>query len=442
MEENKQALTPDGSIVGYGMDKITQVEANYTPFGFADQEGCGNCKWFAGYENRCHVVDGIIVPTGKSDLYRPLFPKDQMAELLEDFAEEMSEMDMGEASVSEEKQEKRGLLARLLGRKKEVETKPLFDTPTGFKVVGDNSWIAWYTNPYQDRDKEWFAEKSLDDDMAFMYEKNEYPSLWRYHIGKYPENEATKHGKAYAVTKSGRFLIAFGDFDDTVLGQAMKQYYIDNPNQGVSHGFYYDPAFKKDGVYYKHHTFEVSTLPPDVAANQYAGFAVKEGTKEMAAANEKALADLEAIIKGRLPEEEYQKVMRLAAQKSAELDQHVSHKAEKEDEKAKEPELSADTKALLGALSDLKSSFTSLSTDIAALKAKMDKPDMEDDEEDEEKKPKKKQRDTADTLSPEITKMLRGLVEDQQLNQDAKGIDERELDPASLVLSKMFGGNQ
>lgn len=437
MEENKQVYE-NGSIQPYGIMPLTQEESNYNPFGFTEQRGCATCRWFIPSSNSCYVVQGAIVATGLSDMYQPLRPQDQMAELLEDFAEEMSEMDMGEASVSEEKQQKPSLIARLFSRKSKPEDKPLFDTPTGFKSVGDNLWVAWYSNSYLDRDGEYFAEKSLEADIAFMQETGNYPSLWRFHVGS-PSNEATKHGKALTVTKSGRFVIAIGEFDDTPLGHAMKAYYEEHPDQGVSHGFYYDPALKMNGVYTKHHTFEISTLPANLAANEYASFGIKEGSK-MATASDKQLADLKAVLQGRLSDDELQKVLQAAAQKSAELDQHVSHKAEKEDEKAKEPELSADTKALLGALSDLKSSFTSLSTDIAALKAKMDKEDMMEDEEDEEyeggKKPKKKQRDNANTLSPEITKMLRGLVEDQQLNQDAKGIDERELDPASFILSK------
>lgn len=453
MEDTKQSLTPDGSIVGYGMNKISQSEANYTPFGFTDQEGCASCRWYAGYENRCQVVDGIIVPTGKSDLFRPLLPKDQIAELLEDFTEAMGDMPETGEAAADEKSHKRTLIDRLLGRPvkdtKEAETKPLFDTPSGFKVVGDNTWIAWYSNPYQDRDGEWFAEKALDADIAFMQETGDYPELWRYHIGTPKSNPVTRHGKAFAVTKAGRFVIAFGEFDKTPLADAFKAYYKENPDQALSHGFYYDPEQKISRVYHKFHTFEISTLPQDVAANPFTSFGIKTGEKEMPAANEKAISDLKAALKDRLPEAQLNELLTMAAAKSAELDQHVSYKGEKEETKEeKQPELSADTKAILGAFETLGSKLTALSGEITGLKAKFPpEDDEEDDEEDEAengKKPKKKKkaaRLTAQTLSPEVTAMLRGLVDEKGYNEESKQIEDRELDPATFVLNKMFGGN-
>lgn len=458
MENDKQHLTPDGTIVSYGLEKLSQAEANYSPFGFTDQEGCGSCRWFRGYENACAIVDGVIVPTGKSDLFRPLFPQDQMAELLADFSEDLAEvgtmLETGSAAA-DKKQHKRTLIDRLLRRdpngKKEAETKPLFDTPSGFKVVGDNTWIAWYTNPYQDRDGEWFAEKALDADIAFMHETGDYPELWRYHIGTPKSNPVTRHGKAFAVTKAGRFVIAFGEFDKTPLADAFKAYYKEHPEQALSHGFYYDPEQKINRVYHKFHTFEISTLPPDVAANPFTSFGIKTGEKEMPAANEKAISDLKAALKDRLPEAQLNELLTMAAAKSAELDQHVSYKdkseSEQETKEEKQPELSADTKAILGAFENLGTKLAALSGEIAGIKAKFppEDDDEEDDEDEEGKKPKKKKaaRRTAQGLSAETTAMLRGLIEEKGMNEDSQQIEGRDLDPASNVLSKMFsGGNK
>jgi hypothetical protein len=454
MEDAKQQYV-NGSIQSYGLDKISQETANYNPFGFTGQQGCATCRWFKPEYNGCHVVEGAIVPTGLSDLYNPLRPQDQMQELLDDFAESMGDvtaMDRIGEAATDEKGHKRTLIDRLLRRNKgEIqEEKPVFDTPSGFKTIGDNLWVAWYTNPYRDRDGEWFAEKAIDADIAFMNETKDFPELWRYHIGK-PKNSPVKHGKAFAVTKAGRIVVAFGEFDNTPLADAFKAYYKENPDQALSHGFFYDPDQKKDGVYHKFHTFEISTLPPNVAANPFTNFGIKTGEKTMPAANEKAIADLKSVLSGKLPEAQLNEVLQAAAAKSAELDQAVSfkNKPEEETKEEKEPELSPDTKAILGAFADLGNKISAMQGEIVGLKAKI-APMMaadEDDEDDEDgaKKPPKKgkaARPTAQTLSPEITAVLRTLVEEKGLNEDSAQIESRDLDPATSVLNKMFGGSK
>lgn len=449
--ENEKQVYERGSILPYGLEKVSQEEANYTPFGFTGQQGCATCRWFQPAYNGCHVVEGAIVPTGLSDLYNPLRPEDQMSELLADFAETMGEVEIGTAAmneVTEEKEKAKTTLFDRLFRRKSKEDKPpadQFDTPTGFKTVGDNMWVAWYTNPYQDRDGEWFAEKAIDEDLAYMQETGNYPALWRYHMGQF-----TRHGKAVAVTKSGRFLIAIGEFEETPLASAMKAYYKENPNQGVSHGFYYDPEKKIGNVYHKFHTFEISTLPPEKASNPYADFAIKEGTKDMATPNEAQLSDLKAALQGRIPDSDLDNILQLADQKSALLDTQVSYKqagAETKEESAKEPELSADTKAILGAFGKLESAITGMKGEIAGLKAAMDKPYDPDDDDDETeggKKPKntgKAARNTAQSLSPEIKGMLRDLISEKGINEGAESLEKRETDPGAIVLTKMFGGN-
>lgn len=453
--ESKQTYE-NGSIHPYGLMALTQEEANYSPFGFRDQQGCATCRFFFPSSNSCLVVQGAIVPTGLSDLYNPLRPEDQMSELLADFTETMGDMEIGAAAMNEPSEEKTKakmtLFERLFRRKSKEAAPPQFDTPTGFKTVGDNMWVAWYTNPYQDRDGEWFAEKAIDNDLAFMQETGNYPELWRYHVGIPGKSSPTRHGKAIAATKSGRFLVAFGEFDDTPIARAMKAYYKEHPDQGVSHGFYYDPEKKIGNVYHKFHTFEISTLPNTKASNPYADFAIKEGTKEMATPNADQLNDLKAALQGRIPDNALEDILKAADQKSAVLDTQVSYKqagAETKEESAKEPELSADTKAILGAFGNLQAAVTGMQGEIAGLKAAMVKPADPDDEDDDEteggKKPKKTgkaARNTAQNLSPEIKGMLRDLISEKGINEGASSLEKRETDPGTIVLTKMFGGNQ
>ena len=148
-------------------------------------------------------------------------------------------------------------------------------TPTlpdyGFKVVGENQWIAWYTNAYQDRDKEFFPEDAIARDIKFMKDNQSFPELWFYHI------PGTKHGTGTWCDMVGRLAFAIGNFDLSPLAQAFKEYYRNNPAE-LSHGFIYDASKKIDGAFYDYHTYEISTLPIGKAANPYTAFDVKEQT--------------------------------------------------------------------------------------------------------------------------------------------------------------------
>lgn len=141
----------------------------------------------------------------------------------------------------------------------------------GFKVVGENQWIAWYTNAYQDRDKEFFPEDAIARDVKFMQENKSFPELWFYHI------PGTKHGTGTWCDMVGRLAFAIGNFDPSPMAQAFKEYYKTHPAE-LSHGFIYDASKKINGAFYDYHTYEISTLPPGKAANPYTAFDVKEQT--------------------------------------------------------------------------------------------------------------------------------------------------------------------
>ncbi len=141
----------------------------------------------------------------------------------------------------------------------------------GFKVVGENQWIAWYTNAYQDRDQEFFPESAIERDVKFMKDNQTFPELWFYHI------PGTKHGTGTWCDMVGRLAFAIGNFDPSPLAQAFKEYYKTHPAE-LSHGFIYDASKKINGAFYDYHTYEISTLPIGKAANPYTAFDVKEQT--------------------------------------------------------------------------------------------------------------------------------------------------------------------
>lgn len=169
-----------------------------------------------------------------------------------------------------------------------------FDTPTGFKVYKENYWIAWYSNSFIDRDREYFKQKAIERDIEYMNATGDYPELWRWHIGDIKSGlNPTRHGKAFYVDVIGKFAVAIGKFDDTPIAQQFKAYYKANPKQALSHGFFYTQ--KEGDTYTEYHTFEISTLPPDVAANPYTTFLEFSEEKAMNV-NERAVADLKAAL--------------------------------------------------------------------------------------------------------------------------------------------------
>jgi len=135
----------------------------------------------------------------------------------------------------------------------------------GFKALPDNRFIAWYTNPYRDRDNEWFAEKAIEADIERMHATGQYPELWFYHLN------GSKFGQVDTVVKMGRFAVALGSIDDTPTAKALAAY-AESQGYKLSHGFNYNPQDFIDNTYHAFKTFEISVLPSDSAANPYTLF--------------------------------------------------------------------------------------------------------------------------------------------------------------------------
>lgn len=260
--DTKQVMD-DGSLQAWRDARLSQIEADYSPLGASGTQGCATCRWFDG-RGGCHVVQGLIQPTGISKLFMPAMPESEEDDE-EEVTEEVETIEIEEEDYQPSLMDK---AKKLLG----FGEKPVFDTPSGFKMLNDETYIAWYTNPYQDRDKEWFAEKAIEDDIVYMQDSGDMPTLRFWHV------KGLDFGDSQAVGKAGRFAFAIGKVRADEVSQALKQYAIDN-NYTLSHGFYYDPAEKRDNVYHKFHTFEISVLDAKSASNPHTFFAVKEGEK-------------------------------------------------------------------------------------------------------------------------------------------------------------------
>lgn len=144
----------------------------------------------------------------------------------------------------------------------------LFEVGSGFKVLENHRWMAWFTNNFQDRDGEVFSAKALDAYVSKVQSGQlPLPQLWTWHL------PASKHGQATHVGRVGHFLMAIGTFDESKLGQKMEAFYRGQKDVALSHGYLYPlHARDKDGTYHEFVTFEISTLPRTAAANPYTYF--------------------------------------------------------------------------------------------------------------------------------------------------------------------------
>lgn len=148
-----------------------------------------------------------------------------------------------------------------------------FQVPTA-KSTSDIQFIGWWTNNYIDKEREIIANDAIADYVAKANRGDvPMPELWHGHIA------GTRHGIARRLYHVGHFCIATGTFDDpdnNELVQPMKTWYAkmeaERKPVTMSHQFFYDPAQKRDGIYYHIEPFEISSLVRDIEANPYTFF--------------------------------------------------------------------------------------------------------------------------------------------------------------------------
>jgi len=339
--ENKDFDGPDGgrqyltgSYVPYGDDddgddyvgdyqtpKLDPDDprVNYDPMGGTKSGACANCFFFDADDSACRLVCGDIVPTGDCDLWLRELSSDEEDEQVAMPVKMVESKELQDVSGSDDETyivNKRGWLDMVKTAIKQVFGLDEPDEPfSGFKMFGENNeyWAAFYSNNAQDRDKEWFSQKSHDEFIERVDNGiTPYPELDFWHCKAY-------HGQAQWIGREGHITIAVGTFYDTPLAQEMKEYYANvQPGQLLtSFGFYFPRSALVDGVYHAYNAFEISPLPAEVAANLHTGFSSLEEYKEMTmdAQKRKALMRLPG-----LSPEAAQLIIGAAEQKSKELD--------------------------------------------------------------------------------------------------------------------------
>lgn len=233
---------------------FSQSEVNYIPLSTTAGKACANCRFFR-CEGVCMVVDddpARILATGYCDEWRADIPtmigaQVPMPVMSEGEGEDMS-MGMGERVVNAMK----GLFESLLRRETSLPV-------AGFKDVGENRWLAWYTNNFRDRDHQIFSDVAHTRYVERVQSGTlPYPELWHNHL------LGTRYGKADALWKLGHFVVASGTYDDpqqNSLVAPFRQWQAKQSRVELSHGYLYPrKSLDTSGVYHDYYTYEISTL--------------------------------------------------------------------------------------------------------------------------------------------------------------------------------------
>jgi hypothetical protein len=151
-------------------------------------------------------------------------------------------------------------------------------TPTkaGMKVFegpdGKPWLLTWTTNSFEDRDKETFTAKAIEEYVDRHADEESKGDFWFWHL------PGTKFGSIAWQGMSGRFLVEAGPFDETPIGETFAEFFKEHPDGhpiiapegwGTSHGFTYKAGDRRDGVYDWFEKQETTVLPGHVAANPY-----------------------------------------------------------------------------------------------------------------------------------------------------------------------------
>ena len=286
----------------------------------------------------------------------------------------------------------KSLLERLRGGQK-ARDEPLTG---GFKSLGNGLWVGWYSNNFEDYQKEWFPSKATDEFIARVDRKEvDAPELYFWH---YPY----RFGAAKAIARialdgspqSPSFTVAVGTYDDTPAAKAFEKA-MSNKVYPMSHGFHYAPAFKQDGAYHYYNTFEVSPLPPHAPANPYTLF---EDGKAMPILDEAKRKEFVSLLG-----EDFVKDMEAKAETRAK-EIAATGVATKE-----MTMIDTEARTQLEALNKQMADLTE------AVKAKMPKADDEDDD------AKKKKADADGAFKKEVSDAIKQLATSQsQLAQNFK----------------------
>lgn len=248
---------------------ISQDEAGYVSLSATKGQACANCRFYQydqGFST-CLLIDNHpdpIINTGwckrwEGEPEEPELPAVEPTPVVI-----VGEVDMGyDLDKSVEKAlQKPSVIQRFWDALPKLLRSA---RPTAqFKAIGNGFWVGWYSNNFEDRDEEIVAAEGHDKFIRRLKAGiMPMPELRFWHI------PGSGHGKALWVDRIDHMMVAVGRYDDTPLGHLMEKHYETTDRAyGMSQGFTATKSKHfKNGVWYDLNTFEISTLPPEKAAN-------------------------------------------------------------------------------------------------------------------------------------------------------------------------------
>ncbi len=290
--KDKMAAMPDADKAAiatkyFGGMQLTQDETEYTSTGGGQEKACANCRWYLPYRDydQCAIVEdwpAPITPNGLSNRWEAVavFKPDPLEVII-----------VGESSLNEDEAEavvvkvpagmKDRAVALLRGLKDRVTPTPK-GNPSMFFTKDANGQMRWFaitSNNFRDSDipPEIFEEKAHKEFVSYLDNGGTMPELWYWH------EPGLKWGQSDWVDYVDGFLMFGGTVDPGFEGVAEKV--AADPNLGISHGYGYTYSDQKNGIIGWYRSFEISPLPMSKAANKWTGIALiqKEVAMEFSA---------------------------------------------------------------------------------------------------------------------------------------------------------------
>ncbi len=263
---------------------LDQDEAEYNDRGGTDAQACSNCRWFVS-PGACVIVEGFPLPivsggwSNRWEARKDAEGMDPIPVTIVDGEASLSAIDGLKQVADSLVKAVAGLISRENPKTGSAAALPEADPSRQFAfykdTAGETRWIAWVTNKWRDRDNpaEIIEEKAHLDYVGWVDKTGNFPEAWLWHT------PGTRWGIADMVDYTDGFLVASGVVDKGMESVAEA---LEGEDLGVSHGFRYRHSDQEQGIIGWYRSFELSPLPPDVAANQWTSFDMIGKEVEMA----------------------------------------------------------------------------------------------------------------------------------------------------------------